>query len=138
MAKLTDEQRQALVEAAQAARAEAYAPYSNYAVGAALLGKSGKVVRGANVENAVYPLSLCAERVAIFTAVSEGEREFEAIAVVTRDGGTPCGACRQVLSEFGPEILVLIADESGAIRQEATVSELLPGAFGPDNLDSQV
>jgi cytidine deaminase len=131
---LTDEQRKQLVKQAQEARKGAYARYSHYQVGAALLAKSGKVYRGANVENAVYPLSLCAERVAVFKAVIEGEREFEAIAVVTGDGGAPCGACRQVLSEFGKEIVVLTADESGAIQKEITVGDLLPSAFGPQNL----
>ncbi|HID88269.1 MAG TPA: cytidine deaminase, partial [Anaerolineae bacterium] len=114
-----------LIEQAQAARGRAYAPYSNYQVGAALLGKSGTIYTGCNVENAVYPLGLCAERVAIAKAVSEGERVFIALAVVTENGGTPCGACRQTLREFGKDIVVLIADTSGNYR-ETTVAELLP------------
>jgi cytidine deaminase len=77
---------------------------------------------------------MCAERVAIFKAVSEGEREFVALAVVTSNGGTPCGACRQVMAEFGLDTLVLIADAQGKLQQEAKVSELLPGAFGPGDL----
>jgi cytidine deaminase len=77
---------------------------------------------------------MCAERVAIFKAVSEGEREFVALAVVTSNGGTPCGACRQVMAEFGLETVVLIADTQGNLKQEASVSELLPGAFGPGDL----
>ena len=122
-----------LVALAARARHAAYAPYSKYTVGAALLGKSGKVYTGCNVENAAYSLTICAERTAIVKAVSEGEREFEAIAVVTANGGTPCGACRQVLAEFGLDMRVLIATPKRLIRKE-TVSSLLPGAFGAQNL----
>ena len=136
MPLLTDEQREELVQAAIHARQWAYAPYSKYSVGAALLTSSGRTYDGANVENAAYPSSMCAERVAIFKAVSQGERQFEAIAVVTRDGGSPCGACRQVISEFGLETVLLIANEQGEILQEITVDKLLPGAFGPSNLES--
>lgn len=131
---LTSDEREQLIAAAREARQWAYAPYSNYAVGAALLSKSGRIYEGVNVENAVYPMTICAERVAVFKAVSEGERDFVAIAVVTRNGGSPCGACRQVLAEFGMDTLVLIADESGRLVREATVKELLPGAFGPHDL----
>lgn len=134
---LTKERRTALLQAAKEAMASSYSPYSQYAVGAALLAADGAVFRGANIENAVYPLSLCAERVAIFKAVSEGQHDFEAIAVVTRDGGTPCGACRQVMAELTPNAVVLIADQSGKIVQETSVAELLPGAFGPKNLKSK-
>ena len=123
-----------LIAQAQAARERAYAPYSNFAVGAALLARDGRVFTGCNVENAAYPTSMCAERVAVFKAVSEGERKFTAIAVVTSNGGTPCGACRQVLAEFGLETLVLVADAAGNLKQEASLSELLPGAFGPGDL----
>jgi cytidine deaminase len=132
--KLTDEQRTQLIRLAHRARELAYAPYSNYKVGAALLTQSGKVFTGCNVENAAYPDSLCAERVAVFKAVSEGERQFSAIAVVTSNGGTPCGSCRQVMAEFGLELVVLIADAEGKLHQETTVTELLPGAFGPGDL----
>ena len=127
---ITDEE---LVALAAEARREAYAPYSKYAVGAALLGKSGKVYTGCNVENAVYSLTICAERTAVVKAVSAGEREFKAIAIVTANGGTPCGACRQVLAEFGLDTRVLIATPKRLIREE-TVSSLLPGAFGAQNL----
>lgn len=131
---LTNERHTELIGRAIEAREMAYAPYSNYRVGAAVLTRSGKVFSGANVENAAYPDSLCAERVAIFKAVSEGEREFVALAVVTGNGGTPCGSCRQVMAEFGLDITVLIADAQGKLRQETTVSALLPGAFGPGDL----
>ena len=132
--KLTSDERTKLIQLALEVRERAYTPYSNYCVGAALLTTSGKFFTGCNVENAAYPTSMCAERVAVFKAVSEGEREFAAIAVVTSNGGTPCGACRQVLAEFGLDTIVLIADTTGKLRQEARLSELLPGAFGPGDL----
>ncbi len=132
--KLTDELRNELMRLAREARLKAYAPYSNYLVGAALVTLSGKFFTGCNVENAAYPTGLCAERVAIFKAVSEGERKFAALAVVTSNGGTPCGSCRQVMAEFGLDMIVLIADAEGRQRQETSVAELLPGAFGPGDL----
>src|SRR3990170_3776421 len=131
---ITDDARRDLISAAIEARKWAYAPYSNYLVGAALLTASGRIYDGVNVENAAYPTAMCAERVAVFKAVSEGERQFEAIAVATSNGGTPCGSCRQVLSEFGLEMLVLVVDGEGKIVQEATLSDLLPGAFKPSDL----
>lgn len=131
---LTDEMREILIQHAAQAMQWAYAPYSNYAVGAAVLTSSGKIYDGVNVENAVYPLTLCAERVAIFKAVSQGEKEFEAIAVATRNGGTPCGSCRQVMAEFGTDTLVLIANQDGKLLHEYTVAELLPESFGEDDL----
>lgn len=131
---LNTETKQKLIDAAVQARRWAYAPYSNYAVGAALLTASGRTYDGVNVENAAYPTTMCAERVAVFKAVSEGEREFEAIAVVTSNGGTPCGSCRQVLAEFGLDTVVLIATADGALVQETSVRELLPGAFTPKDL----
>jgi cytidine deaminase len=131
---ISDELRQKIIHNAVEARRWAYAPYSRYPVGAALLSTSGRIYDGVNVENAAYPTSMCAERVAVFKAVSQGERQFTAIAVATSNGGTPCGACRQVLSEFGLETIVLIVDAEGAILQETTVAELLPGAFGPQDL----
>jgi cytidine deaminase len=120
--------------AAKQAQTSAYAPYSKYPVGAALLTSSGAIYLGSNVENAAYPDSICAERVAVFKAVSEGQRDFEAVAVVTKDGGTPCGSCRQVLAEFSPGALVIIANQGGEVVCESTVADLLPGAFGPGNL----
>ena len=122
-----------LVAQAMRAREQAYAPYSGYQVGAALLAKSGRVYTGCNVENAVYPLVICAERTAVVKAVSEGEREFVALAVVTENGGSPCGSCRQTLREFGADILVLIADATGAYR-ETTIAELLPDSFSATDL----
>lgn len=122
-----------LVDLAAQARERAYAPYSHYAVGAALLSKSGKVYTACNIENAVYSLTICAERAAVFKALSEGEDEFEAIAVVTSNGGTPCGSCRQVLAEFGLDTRVVVA-KPGQVVSRGTVSELLPGAFGPKDL----
>lgn len=133
---ISTEEKQALIQQAIQAQEKAYAPYSNYRVGAALLTKSGSIFRGVNVENAVYPLTICAERSAVFSAVSAGEREFEAIAVVTKDGGAPCGSCRQVLSEFGPDWIVLIADINGRLHHETTVAKLLPHAFNAENLKS--
>ncbi len=134
MNKTKNSSLQELIILANEARKNAYAKYSNYPVGAALLGKSGKIYTGVNVENAVYPLTICAERVAIFKAVSEGEREFEAIAIVTDNGGSPCGSCRQVLAEFGMDIKIYIANGEEKLLEETTVKELLPRAFGAEDL----
>lgn len=128
-----DFDREELIRQAIAARGRAYAPYSDYKVGAALLCRSGRIYTGCNVENAVYPLVTCAERTAVVKAVSEGEREFVALAVATENGGSPCGSCRQTLREFGDDIVVLIADVTGAWC-ETTVAELLPGSFSAANL----
>lgn len=126
--------REELVARAARARQHAYAPYSHYRVGAALLAASGRIYTGCNVENAVYPLCMCAERSAVFHAVCAGEQDFVALAVVTQNGGAPCGSCRQVLREFGPDIVVLIADSAGTYR-ETTVDDLLPGSFGREDLE---
>jgi cytidine deaminase len=131
---LTNEEKKSLIHLAHEARKLAYAPYSNYQVGAALRTKSGHIYTGVNVENAVYPHTMCAERVAVFKAVSEGETEFDVIAVATKNGGSPCGGCRQVLAEFGLDTVVLIADGDGTLKQEMTVSQLLPEAFTPAHL----
>lgn len=130
---ITEKTRAALIASAREARRRSYAPYSNYRVGAALLAESGRIYQGVNVENAAYPSSMCAERTAIFKAVSEGERAFHALAVVTRNGGSPCGACRQVLSEFGLDTLVIVADLEGNFV-EKRLDDWLPGAFGPGDL----
>lgn len=131
---MTNEERQSLIDFANEARERAYVPYSNYRVGAALRTKSGRIYTGVNVESAAYPTTMCAERVAVYKAVSEGEREFEVIAVVTDNGGSPCGGCRQVLAEFGLETVVLIADGAGQLISETTVGKLLPLAFTPAHL----
>lgn len=131
---LNAEQKKDLIESAIHTREWAYAPYSHYTVGAALLTASGKVYEGVNIENAAYPTTMCAERVAIYKAVSEGEREFTAIAVATENGGSPCGSCRQVLAEFGLQTLVIVVDVTGKIHLEGTVEKLLPTAFTPEDL----
>lgn len=131
---LTNELRKTLIQTAVEARKWAYAPYSNYSVGAALLTVSGRIYDGVNVENAAYPTTICAERVAVFKAVSEGERDFQAIAVVTENGGSPCGSCRQVLAEFGLSTVVMIADTDGNLVEEISVADLLPQAFTPKEL----
>ncbi|MEO5887546.1 MAG: cytidine deaminase [Anaerolineales bacterium] len=131
---LTDEERQALIDLGNSARQRAYAPYSNYPVGAALRTKTGRIYTGVNVENAAYPQTMCAERVAIFKAISEGEKEFEVISVITDNGGSPCGGCRQVMAEFALDMIVLMADGNGKLIKETTVKELLPEAFTPEHL----
>ena len=123
-----------LLEDAKLARENAYCPYSNYKVGAALVTDSEKVFSGANIENASYGLTICAERSCIFSAVSQGHLDIKAIAIVTKDGGSPCGACRQVLNEFNPEMLVITSDENFKNIREYKLSELLIDAFGPRNL----
>lgn len=122
---------QALVQAARAARAHAYAPYSGYAVGAAVLTDDGRIFTGCNVENASYGLSLCAERVAVFSAVAAGAQRLVAAAVCTPDGGTPCGACRQVLHEFAaaPDQFVVWVVSPDRVVARHTLADLLPSAF---------
>jgi len=129
-----NEMKEQLIKRALLARRWSYSPYSHYAVGAALLTRSGKIYDGVNIENAAYPSGICAERVAVFKAVSEGERDFEIIAVVTENGGSPCGGCRQVLAEFGLETLVILADATGKLTAEFQLREILPDAFTPDKL----
>jgi len=126
------ETKQKTVAAAVEARKRAVAPYSRFQVGAALLTARGKIVAGANVESASYGLTCCAERVALFKALTEGEKEFVAIAVVARlpNGPTPCGACRQLLAEYAPDAVVWVADSArpGKVRT-FKVAKLLPDAF---------
>ncbi|MEW5952394.1 MAG: cytidine deaminase [Bacillota bacterium] len=119
-----------LIEQARQAGKNAYAPYSNFSVGAALLLADGSVVTGCNVENASYGLTICAERTAVYKAVSEGQREFAAIAVYadTDSYCSPCGACRQVIAEFGPQIRVIMANRRGEYKVR-TIAELLPETF---------
>ncbi len=120
---------QELIKKAKEAKEKAYAPYSGFKVGAAVEAESGIIYTGCNVENSSFGLSMCAERIAIFKAVSEGERKFKKIAVVANTKGpvSPCGACRQVMSEFG-NFDVILANDDGEIEQ-TTVDQLLPGAF---------
>lgn len=133
----TQEDKQSLVDLANIARQRAYVPYSHYPVGSALRTKTGRIYTGVNVENAAYPQTMCAERVAMFKAVSEGEKDFEVITVVTNNGGSPCGGCRQVMAEFGLDTIVIMADGEGNIVKEATVGELLPEAFTPKHLETK-
>lgn len=121
-----------LIQAARDARANAVAPYSKFQVGAALLTTDGEIICGANVESASYGLTCCAERIALFKALIEGKKNFRAIAVVAAcpDGPMPCGACRQLLSEYAPDALVWVADaNSPKVVREFTIRELLPEAF---------
>ena len=122
-----------LVAAAAQAQKMAYAPYSRFPVGAALLAADDAVYAGCNVENASYGLTICAERNALAHAVLCGAKQFVAVAVVTENGVTPCGACRQVLAEFGPRMTVIVAD-TRSNRRTYSLAELLPDAFGPANL----
>lgn len=113
-----------------AVQKNAYTPYSRFPVGAAILSVSGKIFSGCNIENASFGLTICAERCAVATAVAAGERQWKAIAIASRSGVTPCGACRQVLVEFGMDFEVLLVDsESEQITARWKISELLPGAF---------
>jgi cytidine deaminase len=134
MSQIHDITAQDLVQIAVENLGKSYSPYSHYPVSAALLTASGKIYSGVNIENAAYPVTICAERVAVFKAVSEGEMKFDAIAVVTENGGSPCGSCRQVLAEFGLDTKVEIANKKAEIVMETTVGGLLPGAFTPDKL----
>lgn len=122
-----------LVAVAIQAAQTAYIPYSHYAVGAALQCDDGTIVTGCNIENAAYGASICAERTAVVKAVSEGKRNFTAIAVATANGGSPCGTCRQVLREFAPDIPVIITDFKGQFMV-VPLGELLPHSFGPEKL----
>lgn len=127
---LAAEDRARLVAAALDARQQAYAAYSHFQVGAALLSASGEITSGANVENASYGLTICAERVAIHSAVARGVREFRALAVATAGGLTPCGACRQVLAEFCDDLVILLVDAARPETiSETRLSELLPRTF---------
>jgi cytidine deaminase len=131
---LTDDQRRSLIDQAITARQNAYVPYSGYPVGAAILTATGAVFTGCNIEIASYGATSCGERTAAFKAVSEGERVFRAVAVVTSNGAAPCGICRQVLYEFGPDMIVITADADGVITWEGSLADLLPFGFGPQKL----
>jgi len=125
----------ALVAAAKQAKQKAYAPYSNFRVGAAIRTKRGRVYTGCNIENSSYGLTICAERTAIFKAISEGEKEFTAIAVASDDADfcPPCGACRQVLMDLAPNIDFIMTDGRGN-QKTVPLKELFPLPFGPDHL----
>ena len=131
---LDDTTRQQLIAAALQARQRAYAPYSKYRVGAALLADDGTIFTGCNVENASYGVTICAERTAVVKGVSEGRQRFSAIVIATANGGSPCGICRQTLFEFGPEMTVILIDETGAVGHEGPLNALLPLGFGPEHL----
>ncbi|MCP4166449.1 MAG: cytidine deaminase [Chloroflexi bacterium] len=127
---------QELIQRAREARERAYAPYSGFAVGAAILADTGQIVTGGNVENASYSLCTCAERTAVTKAISENMRHFEAIAISTVNGAMPCGSCRQILREFaGPEgdLRVIVAGDTGPARC-FTIAELLPEGFSQEQL----
>ena len=127
---MNDTLKQQLLTAAIDARQQAYAPYSKFLVGAALLTEDGQIISGCNVENASYGLTICAERNAVFTAVAQGHRKFQAIALATVGGATPCGACRQVLAEFCDDLPILIVDVEQPDRvTETSLAVLLPGRF---------
>lgn len=130
---ITHEQRAALIKAASEVRQRAYAPYSHYQVGAALLMEDGTIVTGVNVENSSYGLTMCAERTAVGKAIAAGYRQLLAVAVATDNAGSPCGACRQVLTEFAGDVPVYLVDKDGNGR-DTTLYTLLPDHFGPDHL----
>ncbi len=133
---LNQEQTKKLLEIARLVRKKSYAPYSKFYVGAAILTKDGQIFSGCNVENAAYGEAICAERVALTKAVSEGQKQFVAIALATSVKKTvwPCGACRQILAEFSPDITVLASGLDGK-TQTYTLGELLPFSFGPKDLE---
>lgn len=130
---ISDSQKEALIKASCEIRERAYAPYSNYKVGAALLMENGRIFTGVNVENAAYGLTNCAERTAVFKAVSEGYTNILAVAVATENAGSPCGACRQVLVEFAKDVPVYLVNAEGNGR-ETSLYQLLPDHFGPEHL----
>jgi cytidine deaminase len=135
---MTTDERERMLEAAVEARANAYAPYSGFAVGAAVLGRHGGIYAGCNVENASYPVSLCAERGAIAAAVAAGETGIDAVLILSDATRPcpPCGMCRQALAEFGPDMAVVMVGAQGAL-DEAALRDLLPAAFGPGFLDDE-
>lgn len=134
---LTPEERSKLIESARLMLSRAYAPYSHFPVGAALLTDNGEIIAGCNVENSSFGLTICAERNAVAAAVARGHRKFRAVAVAASpvDPVSPCGACRQVLAEFNPDMVVISVGCDGRV-QEWTLKELLPAGFSPDDLPS--
>ena len=122
-----------ILRLAREAQKHSYSPYSGFSVGAALLAEDGRIFQGCNIENASYGVGICAERTAVFKAVSEGARSFKAIAIAADTIAWPCGACRQVLNEFAPDIRVLVTDAAGNV-DEKNLRDLLPNSFGPEKL----
>ena len=136
MEPLTSEQRKLLIETARRYLKNSYSPYSNYPVGAAVLAEDGVIYGGANIENSAYPSGLCAERVAINRAISEGNRKILALAVVTRTAGAPFGACRQVIRELaGLDMPVILTSPEDGYEEVFTLGDLLPRSFGPEDLN---
>jgi cytidine deaminase len=134
---MTEAARDELIHAALDAQTRAYAPYSDFPVGAAIRTASGNIYQGANVENVSYGLTICAERVAASAAVAAGEREFSAIAIVSRGGVSPCGACRQFLAEFNPNLRIVMVDsEQQDHGFQAMLDDLLPSRFDKSKLDA--
>lgn len=131
---VTETDLHALIAAATQAAGRAYVPYSHYPVGAALVAADGTVVTGCNIENASFPASICAERTALVKAVSEGHRQFSRLVVVTRDGGAPCGVCRQMLFEFAPELPITLARLDGEIVLQSQLNDMLRYGFGPSSV----
>lgn len=131
---ILDDTQQRTVQAAIRAAQHAYAPYSQYRVGSALLATDGRIFTGCNVENAAYPAGICAERGALAKAVSEGAQDFSLVVVATLNGGSPCGICRQSLLEFSPTARVLCVTFEGAVHVDSTVAELTPFGFSPRSL----
>lgn len=131
----TDSQWSEMIKVAREVRRRAHAPYSKFQVGAALLTADGEIIPGCNVENASYGLTICAERNAIAAGIARGKKSFLGIVITSESGVGPCGACRQVLAEFAPQMPVRLVRPRGSAFTETTVSDLLPGRFGPDDLD---
>ena len=138
------EQIKKMIEIALSQLAYSYTPYSDFKVGAALLGKNGRIYTGCNIENAAYTPTNCAERTAFFKAVSEGVKEFDAICIVGGKGGVvteyapPCGVCRQVMMEFcDPQKFRIVLGTKDGVAETYTLAELLPCGFGPENLSAQ-
>lgn len=123
-----------LIEAAVNVRKQAYAPYSKFRVGAAVLCEDGTIVSGVNMESSSYGLSVCAERNTLAAALAQGKRKFKAMAIASKGAVTPCGACRQVINDICGDIDIFLADESGKVREVTKTRELLPEAFGDKDL----
>jgi cytidine deaminase len=133
MSPITEAQRSAVQQAIEVAQ-YAYAPYSGYRVGAALMTPDGRIFTGCNVENASYPAGICAERGALAKAISAGAQDFTLVVVATQNGGSPCGLCRQSLLEFAPQARVLCVSFDGTVHVDSALIELIPSGFSPRSL----